>query len=205
MERKQLVKTATELNKVLELDPAIVVTKKATDEEIIQGITEAADLLEDEDKLTKATEATLDAIFEEGTEEGTEETTADLVAAADSKALKQMAKDYPEFKGIKTVAVKTEVLREKMLAALEEGGEAPVEKEVVKPEAKKKPTAKKKKEGGTKVTGHSLAADLLESKASEKEITAAYTKFYADKDINDDAFIEKRAKIYMNLAKKDQA
>ena len=66
-------------------------------------------------------------------------------------------------------------------------------------EAAKK-TAKTPKE--RRLSNEALGAKLLKEKADQDTIIAAFTEVYKLKGITDKSFIEKRARIYMNIAQK---
>ena len=55
MKKEQLISAAKELNKLLNPTPKIPMTSKATDEEILQGLVDASEILEEEDEITKET------------------------------------------------------------------------------------------------------------------------------------------------------
>lgn len=150
--RKELVKTAKEFNELMGFteDEAIKTTKDVTDEYLKDMISQASELLEEEDEISETAQAVLDYIAEETeetaadapaeevTEEASEEqTTEQLVEESDYKALKAMVAEYPEFKGIDIALYpvkKAEELRTRML------------KELAKKAAKKAPAAEVKEE-----------------------------------------------------------
>lgn len=161
--KKGLIKTAKELNELMGLAPAIKTTKEVTEEELLQQISMASEMLEEEDEISEVAEAVLDFIAEqeaaekspepedadddideEDEEEEEDETTAQLVEKSDYRAMKAMVADYPEFKGIDINLYpikKTEGLRARMLKMLAKAAEKETEAEVKKEE--KNPAAKK--------------------------------------------------------------
>ena len=60
MNRNDLIKAAKELNAVMELDPAIVVTTKAKDVDLKAGITKASKLITEDDEFSDKTIAILE-------------------------------------------------------------------------------------------------------------------------------------------------
>jgi hypothetical protein len=154
--KKELVKTAKELNELMGLDPAIPTGKDVEEATLVEKIGEAAEMLEEDDEISEVAQEVIDYIAELQEEEVTpeadgqpadeddaEETTEQLVEKSDYKALKAMVAWYPEFEGIDIAlypAKKVEDLRARMLKDLAKkaGKEAPVtEAKEEKPAAKK--------------------------------------------------------------------
>jgi len=133
-------------------------------------------------------------LIKEQMEEATLEELKDLV-----KANKEM---FPTAaKGI-SLQNNEEKLRAKMEADLAGDMVQPtkptVEKEEVKKPEEKVKSPAKKEVGGME----GLAIKLLSEKASEKEITKAFTEAYKAKGKTDGEFIKARIAIYMKIAKK---
>lgn len=156
--KKELIKTAKELNELMGLDPAIPTGKDVEESVLIEKIAEAAEMLEEDDEISEVAQEVIDYIAEmqeEGAEEQpadkeeAEETTEQLVEKSDYKALKAMVAWYPEFKGIDIAlypAKKVEDLRARMIKdiAKKVGKEAPVtEAKEEKPAVKKEAPVKK--------------------------------------------------------------
>jgi hypothetical protein len=154
--KKELVKTAKELNELMGLDPAIPTGKDVEEATLVEKIGEAAEMLEEDDEISEVAQEVIDYIAELQEEEVTpeadgqpadeddaEETTEQLVEKSDYKALKAMVAWYPEFEGIDIAlypAKKVEDLRARMIKNLAKkaGKEAPVtEAKEEKPAAKK--------------------------------------------------------------------
>jgi hypothetical protein len=116
MKRSELVAAAKELNEVLDPDPKINV--KGTPEELEAGIREASEILAEDDKLTKATRAVLDAVLasgkseasDDGPEDDKEEAEAEAETEADEKPAKakKATKPAKPAKSVKTDKGKSE-------------------------------------------------------------------------------------------------
>ena len=110
---------------------------------------------------------------------------ADLKALVESKAeFKKLRKSLDEYEGLQG----PKQLKLAMYAVL--GVEPP------KPAPRAAPSGKKRGKGGQE-----LANELLAAEASQKEIYKAFTKLYAERGQEDEAFVKGRADIYMKLAK----
>jgi len=156
--KKELIKTAKELNELMGLKPAIPTAKDTEDSVLMEKIGEAAEMLEEDDEISEVAQAVIDFIAEEKEEAAEEEkveeeekhepeeeeTTEQLVEKSDYKVLKTMVAEYPEFKGIDINLYpikKTEELRAHMLKVLAKAAEKENAPEVKKEE--KKPVVKK--------------------------------------------------------------
>lgn len=184
--KKELVKTAKELNELMGLDPAIPTGKDVEEATLVEKIGEASEMLEEDDEISEVAQEVIDYIAELQEEEVTpeadeqpadeddaEETTEQLVEKSDYKALKAMVAWYPEFKGIDIAlypAKKVEDLRARMLKDLAKkaGKEAPVTEAKEEKLAAKKDMVKKdapaKKEGEKKApkqSGHGVIATIV--------------------------------------------
>lgn len=177
--KKELIKTAKELNELMGLDPAIPTAKDTEDSVLMEKIGEAAEMLEEDDEISEVAQEVIDYIAEqqeeaeeaaEETEEAPEEaeeeqTTEQLVEESDYKALKAMVAEYPEFKGIDIAlfpAKKVEELRERMLKVLS------------KKAGKKEPEAAapaKKGTGEKKITSKDALPFLTEMISKKKYTT----------------------------------
>lgn len=62
VERKDLIMAAEELNTIMELNPAIPVTKKVTDEELIEKLIEASELIAPADEVSVKTKSIIESI-----------------------------------------------------------------------------------------------------------------------------------------------
>lgn len=201
--KKELVKTAKELNELMGLAPAIPTGKDVEEATLVEKIGEAAEMLEEDDEISEVAQEVIDYIAELQEEEVTpeadeqpadeddaEETTEQLVEKSDYNALKAMVAWYPEFKGIDIAlypAKKVEDLRARMLRDLAKkaGKEAPVtEAKEEKPAAKKdvvKKDATAKKEGGQKKIDYSQYKKVKSNKELNSVIEAYWKKHLGKK------------------------
>ena len=152
--KKELIKTAKELNELMGLDPAIPTAKDTEDSVLMEKIGEAAEMLEEDDEISEIAEEVIEYITEQQEEddeqqeeddEEEEQTTEQLIEASDYKGLKAMVADYPEFKGIDIniyPAKKIEDLRARMLRDLAKKAEKKAP-EAAAAKKEEKPTAKK--------------------------------------------------------------
>lgn len=182
MKRELLVSTAKELIKVLGLVDSnkkpVVVKLKATNEELKELITQAAEELEPQDKLTKRAISVLEDLginlFDEEPKEEEEE---------------EEDKTPPKGKGKKAKVDEDDE---------EDEEEDDKEKPKLKKKEEEKPAKKKEKKGESNID---LAVRLLKEKASDKEIKKAFTELYKAKGQTDAEFIKKRITTYMKIAK----
>jgi len=108
----------------------------------------------------------------------------DLKALVEAKAeFKKLRKSLDEYVGLQGP-------KQLKLAMYEVLGVEP-------PKAAPRASSGKKRGKG----GHQLANELLEAEASQKEIYKAFTKLYAERGKEDEAFVKGRADIYMKIAK----
>ena len=210
--KKELIKTAKELNELMGLDPAIPTAKDTEDSVLMEKIGEAAEMLEEDDEISEVAQEVIDYIAEqqeeveeaeeaaEETEEAPEEaeeeqTTEQLVEESDYKALKAMVAEYPEFKGIDIAlfpAKKVEELRKRMLKVLAKAAEkepeaaAPTKEE--KSAAKKDAPAKKEKKA-PKQSGPGVIATIVaciegagKKGITKDEILAVLVKTFPEKE-----------------------
>lgn len=199
--KKELVKTAKELNELMGLDPAIPTGKDVEEATLVEKIGEAAEMLEEDDEISEVAQEVIDYIAELQEEEVTpeadgqpadeddaEETTEQLVEKSDYKALKDMVAWYPEFKDIDIAPYpvkKAEELRALMLkelakkAAKKSPADAPAKEE--------KPAAKKdvvKKDAPAKKEGTQKPKKTGEKKESAQELaTRLLLEKTAEKDV----------------------
>lgn len=201
--KKELVKTARELNELMGLDPAIPTGKDVEEATLVEKIREAAEMLEEDDEISEVAQEVIDYIAELQEEEATpeadgqptdeddaEETTEQLVEKSDYKALKAMVAWYPEFKGIDIAlypAKKVEDLRARMIKDLAKkagkeahGTEAKEEKPAVKKEGEKK--APKQSGPGVIATIVACIEGAGKKGITKDEILAVLVKTFPEKE-----------------------
>lgn len=205
--KKELIKTAKELNELMGLDPAIPTAKDTEDSVLMEKIGEAAEMLEEDDEISEVAQEVIDYIAEQQEEDDEqqeeddeeeaeeEQTTEQLIEASDYKGLKAMVADYPEFKGIDIniyPAKKIEELRARMLRDLAKKAEkkapeaAAAKKDAVKKDAPAKKEKKEPKQSGPGVIATIVACIEGAGKkgVSKEEILAELIKVFPDKDAN---------------------
>jgi hypothetical protein len=198
LKEAQVKKVAKELNKVMGLNPPI--DTDVTMEEIIKTIklevlqlgTGNPPLITPDDKFSDETTEVLNAFMGNGKDVPAEEATPAAVA---EKIHKKNIADKP----VQVVEDKP-VAKKKVAAKV-----VPIEEEKVPVAKAAKPAAKKAKEEKGE-SNEALGVRLLKEKATDEEITEAFTAAYAKKDKNvTEAFVAKRVKIYMDIARKKTA
>jgi hypothetical protein len=204
LKEAQVKKVAKELNKVMGLNPPID-TDVAMEEiiktiklEVLQIGTGNPPLITPDDKFSDETTEVLNAFMGNGKDVPAEEATPAAVA---EKIHKKNIADKPvqviEDKPVTKKKPVAKVVAEK--SALKEASEDL--KNTAKAAVKK---AKGKEEKGE--SNEALGVRLLKEKATDEEITEAFTAAYTKKDKNvTEAFVAKRVKIYMDIARKKTA
>lgn len=185
--KKELIKTAKELNELMGLYPAIPTAKDTEDSVLMEKIGETAEMLEEDDEISEIAEEVIEYITEqqeeddeqqeEAPEEADEEeqTTEQLIEASDYKGLKAMVVEYPEFKGIDIniyPAKKIEELRARMFRDLAKKADKKVPEAAAPVKKEEKPAAKKdaaKKDAPAKKTVSKGKVDYSAYRTAKKD------------------------------------
>ena len=201
MTKESLVRNAAkELNKVMGLTPPIDIKADTDDilavikKEVLRIGTGKPPLITPEDEFTPEVQELLDELIANGEEEKTE--------PVEEKKETKKKKETPESVG--KIHKKNIADKPIQVGEPEKKATKPAPKKEEKEE--KKEAAPKKKQERKMESNEDLAVRLLKEKATDEEITEAFRAAYAEKEKNvTDKFLEKRVKIYMDIAKKKTA